>query len=184
MTGSTVLEAQLGEHVVRRAAGGDEAAFSQLVAEHHASMVRVAAVITDDPDTALDAVQSAWALAWRRLGSLRDPDQVGPWLVAVAANEARGLVRRRRRRHLVELPFGESDRSDPEAPDPVQGISDADLDRALRHLNPDERSLLALRYVAGYDSTEIARLLRISPSGVRTRLARLLDRLRRELDAA
>jgi DNA-directed RNA polymerase specialized sigma24 family protein len=42
--------------------------------------------------------------------------------------------------------------------------------------------LLALRYVAGFDSTELGHALKMSPSGVRSRLERLVARLRRELD--
>jgi DNA-directed RNA polymerase specialized sigma24 family protein len=42
--------------------------------------------------------------------------------------------------------------------------------------------LLALRYVAGLDSFELAGQVHMSPSGTRARLARLLSRLRRELD--
>jgi len=44
------------------------------------------------------------------------------------------------------------------------------------------RRLLALRYVAGFDSTELGHVLKMSPSGVRSRLERLVARLRRELD--
>src|SRR4051794_23905797 len=70
---------------VRRAAAGDQDAFARLVTEHHATMRRVAFAIAADDEVAADAVQSAWSIAWRRLGSLRDPDQVRAWLVAVAA---------------------------------------------------------------------------------------------------
>jgi DNA-directed RNA polymerase specialized sigma24 family protein len=56
------------EATVRSAATGDEAAFARLVTEHHASMARVAFVISGDAETTLDAVQSAWAIAWRRMG--------------------------------------------------------------------------------------------------------------------
>jgi len=49
-------------------------------------------------------------------------------------------------------------------------------------LSAEDRSLLALRYVAGLDSTEIAAHLGGSASGIRSRLARLLDRLRVDLD--
>jgi RNA polymerase sigma-70 factor, ECF subfamily len=56
-----------------------------------------------------------------------------------------------------------------------------DLAIALRRLPPEDRTLLALRYVAGFDATEIGRELRMSPSGVRSRLARLVARLRTEL---
>jgi DNA-directed RNA polymerase specialized sigma24 family protein len=38
-----------------------------------------------------------------------------------------------------------------------------------------------MRYAADLDSTELAPVLGISPSGVRTRLSRLLDHLRKEL---
>ncbi|TMD25555.1 MAG: hypothetical protein E6I94_11615, partial [Chloroflexi bacterium] len=46
-----------------------------------------------------------------------------------------------------------------------------DLQRALSHLKPDDGQLLALLFVAGFDSTEIARHVGGSPSGVRSRLA-------------
>ena len=48
-------------------------------------------------------------------------------------------------------------------------------------LKPEDRELIALRYVAGFDSTELARATGMSPSGTRARLARLLGRLRSEL---
>jgi RNA polymerase sigma-70 factor (ECF subfamily) len=179
MTDMAVPDATPLETTVRRAAEGDESAFARLVAEHHASMTRVAFVIVGDPAVAADAVQSAWALAWQRIGGLRDPALVGAWLVAIAANEARQAARRGRRRPVVDLSasldrHGEAD--------PADAIGLVDLERALRRLKPDERSLIALRYVAGLDSTEIAAQLGGSASGVRSRLSRLLDRLRTDLD--
>ena len=66
--------------------------------------------------------------------------------------------------------------------DPADAIDLVDLGRALRGLTPDERSLLAMRYVAGFDSTQIAKEAGMSASGVRSRLSRLLERLRKELD--
>jgi len=166
------------EATVRSAATGDQAAFALLVAEHHASMARVAFVICGDADTTLDAVQSAWAIAWRRIGSLRDPTQVRPWLIAIAANEARQIMRRRRLERVVdisELVAGIEGGYHATSPEVV------DLDRALRGLKAEERSLLAMRYAAGLDSSEIARQMGMSASGVRSRLARLLERLREDL---
>ncbi len=80
-----------------------EAAFATLVAEHHAAMARVAYVICGDVEATRDAVQSAWTIAWRRLSSLRQPEQVHAWLVAIAANEARQHLRRQRRVAVVDL---------------------------------------------------------------------------------
>jgi len=166
------------DRTVRLAADGDVRAFSRLVAEHHAPMLRVAFVVTGDADLAQDAVQSAWTIAWRRLPSLRQTDRIQPWLVAVAANEARGILRRDRRHPVIEIPPDLVDRGG----DPGATIDQLDLARSLSGLSADDRALLALRFVAGLDSGEIARHLNLSASGVRSRLARLLDRLRGELD--
>jgi RNA polymerase sigma-70 factor (ECF subfamily) len=167
--------------IVERAAAGDETAFARLIAEHHASMIRVATIISGDPDSARDAVQSAWIIAWRRLGTVRDRSQVRAWLMAVTANEARQARRRQRRATVVDI----SDLLElPGDADPGDSIPVVDLKRAFARLSPDERALLALRYVADLDSNEIAVQLKLSASGVRSRLARLLERLRADLEPA
>ena len=90
--------------IVQLAAAGDTMAFARIVAAYHADMIRVAYVVSGgDQDIADDAVQAAWSIAWQKLDSLRDPDRLKPWLVAVAANEARQLCRRQRSRSLVHL---------------------------------------------------------------------------------
>ena len=165
---------------VAQATAGDEAAFARIVRAHHADMTRVCFVICGDLDLADEAVGAAWPIAWRKLGSLRDPERLRPWLVSVAANEARQLLRRQRRRTVVELSVGET--SGLGGGDPSGRTADIDLVNALARLQPDDRALLALRYVAGFDSSELARATGRSASGTRARLGRLLARLRTELD--
>jgi len=172
-----------GGELVRAAAMGDETAFTELVARHHRDLLRVAYVICRDSALAEDAAQAAWAIAWRRLGDVKDPAQVRPWLVAVAANEARRVMRSRRQRVReisvadIELEGVPDLRSDPLA----DGIASADLRRVLATLDPTDRALIALRYVAELRSDEIGRALGMSSSGARGRLSRLLLRLRGEL---
>src|SRR5262245_6497689 len=96
-------EAEQPGALVARAASGDTDAFTRIVAAHHADMLRVAHMISGDPETAADAAQAAWAIAWKRLGSLRDAARLRPWLMSIAANEARQLVRRQGRRRVREI---------------------------------------------------------------------------------
>jgi RNA polymerase sigma-70 factor (ECF subfamily) len=177
------MEIQAGE-LVRAAALGDETAFTELVARHHHDLLRVAYVICRDRALAEDSAQAAWAIAWRRMGDLRDPALIRGWLVAVAANEARRIMRSRRPtiREIsvadIELEGVPDLRTDPLA----AGIANADLRRVLATLDSTDRSLIALRYVAELSSEEIGRALGMSSSGARGRLSRLLLRLRGELD--
>jgi len=166
------------EGLVGLAASGDEQAFATIVRRHNEDMVRVSFVVSGDVDIAEDAVAAAWPIVWRRLGSLRDPERLRPWLCSVAANEARQLLRSRRRRTARETAVPTPDRV---APDPANVVTDVDLANALAHLDAADRALLALRYVAGLNSTELGRATGMSASGTRARLARLLTRLRTEL---
>lgn len=166
---------------VGAAASGDEQALARLIEAHHSPMVRAAYVVTGDAATAREAAQNAWSIAWARLGSVRDPSRIREWLVAISVNEARQLARRSQRRRVREIPM---EGSDPVAGDPADDIDLVDLERALGGLSQDDRRLLALRYVADLDSTVIASRLGMSASGVRSRLSRTLERLRRELDGA
>jgi RNA polymerase sigma factor (sigma-70 family) len=163
---------------VADAVAGDALAFARIVRAHHDDMARVCQVICGDVELAQDATQAAWPIVWRKLGSLREPEKLRPWLVSVAANEARQLVRRRRRDRVVAIELADlrSDESDP-----ARRSTDDELVSAIRRLPAEDRTLIALRYVAGFDATEIGRTVGISPSGVRSRLSRLVARLREEV---
>jgi len=160
------------------AGAGDQTAFARIVAAHHDDMVRVCYVICRDGEMAHDAVQEAWSIAWRQIGRLREPERLRPWLVAIAANEARQVLRRHRRRTVVELKVPR--------PEDDEGTTvwsrNVDLRNALDTLSADDRELLAMRYVAGFDSSELSRVTGLSPSGTRARLQRILAVLRAELE--
>jgi RNA polymerase sigma-70 factor (ECF subfamily) len=166
--------------LVPLAAAGDKAAFTRLVETFHADMARVAYFVCGgNRELAEDAVQSAWAIAWSRLASLRDAQRIRPWLMSVTANEARQILRRQRQGAAVRLEFAEQRVG---ALDAFSSAASLDMANVLGRLKPDERTLIALRYAAGLDSTEIGTVLGMSASGVRSRLDRLLDRLRAELE--
>jgi RNA polymerase sigma factor (sigma-70 family) len=163
---------------VADAVAGDAMAFARIVRAHHDDMARVCQLICDDADLAQDAAQAAWPIAWRKLGTLRDPEKLRPWLVSIAANEARQMIRRLHRDRVVPIDVADI-RS--EEGNPAWRSSDDELMSAIRRLPEQDRTLIALRYVSGFDASEIAPMLGLSPSGVRTRLSRVVARLREDV---
>ena len=144
--------------VVSAAQAGDEAAFERLVAWFDGDLQRIAYAVLGDADLAREAATDAWAAAWRNLPSLRDRARVRPWLVAIAANEARRVARQRQRSlgvREIALKDGATNPSD----------IDIDLRRALDRLEPRDRALVAMRFALGLDSDEIGAALGMSPSG-------------------
>ena len=173
------MATQQQTHVLASAVAGDEIAFRRIIAAHQPEMRRVCAYIAGDLTIADEATQAAWVIAWKRLHDVDGPNHLRPWLVRVAANEAKQLLRKRRTRAKFEVATPAS--QEPGGRDPATGVSGLDLRAAISRLDPDDRALVAMRYVAGFDSTELALATGKSPAAVRQRLKRILDRLREDL---
>ena len=91
-----------------------------------------------------------------------------------------GLIRRSlRRRRLWQLITPTADHRSTVS----HGQSDdhIDLVEALQRLRPRDREILARRYALGETSQEISEHVGLSDSGVRVRIGRVLDSLRKEL---
>ncbi|WP_369371585.1 RNA polymerase sigma factor [Promicromonospora sp. Populi] len=151
-------------------------ALGLLLVRHEAGMRAVALRILGYGPDADDVVQDASLTALRRIGSLRDPESVGPWLRAIVRNECRMRLRRSR-----ELPFDGADLL-------VGGASpDEVIERhalrdwiwhAMGELSPRLQLPLLLRYFTGvtaYD--EIAAACDVPVGTVRSRLNQARSKL-------
>src|SRR5207237_6417685 len=72
-------------------------AFRALMREHNQALFRTARAILRDDAEAEEAVQEAWMQAYKGLESFRGDAKISTWLIRIAANEALGRLRRRKR---------------------------------------------------------------------------------------
>ncbi|MCX4584660.1 RNA polymerase sigma factor [Streptomyces sp. NBC_01481] len=79
--------------LTRAAQAGDVAALGLLLERHRAGMRAVAVSILGPGPDVDDVVQDAAVTALRRVGDVRDPAAVGPWLRMIVRNTSRSLVR-------------------------------------------------------------------------------------------
>jgi RNA polymerase sigma-70 factor (ECF subfamily) len=174
-------EHSVDRDLVEAAQRGDQTAFVDLVRSRGDRLFAIAYRILRDVDRAEDALQDALVIAWRDLPDLRDPDRFDAWVHRLLTNVCIADAGRERRRvaNLHVLPF-----DDPAAPDDLLTLADRDqLDRGFRRLNADERAILVLRHFVGYEPSEIAELLGISPGTLRSRLHHAHRAMRAALDA-
>jgi RNA polymerase sigma-70 factor (ECF subfamily) len=162
--------------LVERAARGDADAFDALAAATAGRLDAAARLILRDPDVARDAVQETYAQAWRSLRGLRDPDRFEAWIHRLLARACYDELRRRRRRPIeVEL----TDLHPLPGADLQSRTAERDeLDRALRRLDPDLRTVIVLFYYLDLSVPEIAAALGIPPGTTKSRLFRAREALR------
>lgn len=127
-------------------------------------------------DDAEEAVQEALIRAWRRRDHCRTPEAPLAWILQITRNEALRLAAHR------PLPSEPFEADSPEEADGDHSIEDVvhrlTLEQAWEAVNPDERTLLALRYIDDLTQPEIARRLEIPEGTVKVRLHRIRARLR------
>ena len=146
--------------------------FTQRVQAIRGRLYRAAYLYLGNEADALEAVDEAVYQALRGLKKLREPAFFETWLTRILINECNEELRRRRRfTHVEELP----ETAAPEAFDHLP------LKEAIQRLPEELRSVIVLRYFAGYTQSETAQALGIPQGTAATRQRRALELLRLEL---
>ena len=174
--------------LVERARRGDVAAYERLVRDHQEIVFRTAYVITRNAADAEEAAQDAFVKAFAALGRFRPGAPLRPWLLAIAANEARNRRRAAgRRAHLAVRAAGEAGPGGA-APSPEAALLDserrAELMAALDALGERDRDVIACRHLLDLSEEETAAALGCRRGTVKSRLSRALERLRTQLGEA
>ncbi|MGH2444631.1 MAG: RNA polymerase sigma factor [Candidatus Limnocylindria bacterium] len=118
-------------------------------------------------DDAEDVVQDTYLLGRKRFDQLRDDAAFEPWVTRIAVNLCFG--RHRRAKRLRELLPALLPRKAP--------ASDIGLRDLVERLPPRDRTVLVLHYGHGYRLEEIATVLDLTHTNVRTIIARSRKRL-------
>ena len=175
------------DELARRAAGGDEDAFAQLVGLHEKKVYGLALRMCGNPEDAADAAQEAFLAAWKGLPRFRGEAGFSTWLYRLTSNAAIDHLRRvKRQRGEVSLDGGGPglDAVD-DAPSPQAQAEETELREAvaegLSMLSEDHRQALLLRELRGLSYEEIASELRVDLGTVKSRISRARGSLRKIL---
>jgi RNA polymerase sigma-70 factor (ECF subfamily) len=181
--------------LLQRVRDGDQTAAAELVRQLEPELRRVVRVRLNDPRLrrvldSVDVCQSVLASFFVRvrLGELdlQEPAQLLHLLLAMARNKLRDHARRQQAgrrdlRRVEAAPNGRLDAVAAPTPGPASIVAERDLLAEVRRLLTDEERALADERSQGRDWAEIAARLGGTPSGLRKKLGRALDRVADQL---
>jgi RNA polymerase sigma-70 factor, ECF subfamily len=155
----------------------------ELVSRHYAGAYRVALGILRDEDGAADVAQDSFLKAFRGLSGFREESSFRTWLLAIVANEARGVLRRSGRRRETGLestgPLASEDG------DAQKRLEDAEevarVRRLLEQLPEKQRQAVTLRIFDALSFREIGSLIDSSEGAARVNYHHGIRRLREML---
>ena len=169
--GKTVQEPEL----IRRSKGGSREAFGQLVSRYQLPVYRVIRGILGSPSESEDVAQEVFLKAYANLAKFRGESGFFTWLYRIAVNEA---LRARKRRTFANADALPEVEAPPSAPPEEEAPTMATLEKLLRKLSDEFRSIVVLRDIEGLSYSEIAETLEIPLGTVESRLFRARLELR------
>ena len=178
--------------LVRRAQGGDTAAFEQLVRQYQDKIYTLSYHLSGNQADAEDLAQEAFVKAYYALKGFRNEADFGTWLHRITVNQWINLRRRERPALSLDEPVqtgdGEVQRELAAASEePQEALERKEFQRfvrrALGEISREHRVVLVLREMQGYSYEEIARVLDCSLGTVKSRISRARTALKERVGA-
>lgn len=171
--------------LARRAATGERAAWGEIYDRYADRLHDYCFSILRDRHEAADALHEAFLTASTKIGQLRDPERLRPWLYAICRTQALAMVRHRSR----ETPSDSV--SDMAELIPMFSAADGVEVQELRRLvweaagglAPRDRSVLDLHLRHGLEGKELGEALGVNPHHATVLLSRVREQVERSLGA-
>jgi RNA polymerase sigma-70 factor (ECF subfamily) len=199
VSGAQTSIPQLDEKIARERAmieqvlAGERDLFYELVQPYERGVFLAAASILGNDADAEDAAQEAILKAYRNLARFRQESKFSTWLIQIAINEAKMMLRKDRRHLYDSIDAGhettEGDYIPTDFADwreiPSEALEQRELrealNSALKSLPERYRTVLVLRDVQHMSIAETARALGIAEENVKTRTSRARLQMRDRL---
>jgi RNA polymerase sigma-70 factor (sigma-E family) len=178
--GTVKPDAFLAAAPAEQAEWSPELAVIELYSVHYQSLVRLAAMLVRDTQTAEEVVQDAFIAMHDGWDRLRDTEKALAYMRQAVVNRSRSVLR-----HRVVVEKNQP-KPPPDMPSAEHGAL-ALLERsaviaALRDLPERQREAIVLRYYADLSEADIAVAMRISRGAVKSHTSRAMAALRAALE--
>ena len=145
----------------------------KMLIDQYVRLYRLAYSYVHNEADALDIVQESACKAITQCKNLKDTEKLFPWLCRIVVNTSLDLLRNQiKEQPAVELP-------DAAAEDKYEEL---DLKKALNRLEPENRTVIILRYFEDMKIEDIALVVDENVNTVKARLYRSFKTLRIQLD--
>ncbi|MBU2534590.1 MAG: RNA polymerase sigma factor [Chloroflexi bacterium] len=166
--------------LVKRAIGGDFAAFGDLYGIYLDRIYRYVFYQVKDKMTAEDITEEVFLKAWKAINSCKGKEQTfSSWLYRIAHNRVIDIFRSQRKAQTIDM------ETVAELHHPTAKI-ETELDHqeildGVADLPPNQRQVIILKFIEDLDNREIERIIGKSQGAIRVLQTRALAKLREKL---
>jgi RNA polymerase sigma-70 factor (ECF subfamily) len=169
--GIIAARATSDEMLLEGIAGGDRTAMHTLYARHNVRIYRFVLRMLRDTTASEDLVSQVFLDVWRTAGQFEGRSQVSTWLLSIARFKALTALRQRRHEDIDQDDVLEiADSADTPEASLDRSRTSAILRACVARLSPAHREIVDLVYYHEKSVEEVAQLIGIPASTVKTRM--------------
>lgn len=159
------------KQLVKQAIKGNKDAFVALIQENTQDMYKVARSILHNEEDVADALQETITVCFEKIHTLEKPQFFKTWLTRILINQCTNIIRKGQREQTSDTYVFEIGST--------EQIDHWEFLHILQELDEKYRLVIILYYVQEFRIKEIASLLGLTETAVKSRLKRGREKLRK-----
>jgi len=178
--------------LIKRAQQGSADAFDALVRQHDRQVFRMIYGIVGNFQDTCDVYQETFIRAFQKIATFRFESELSTWLGRIAINLSINWRKRQHRKEVFSLEENRESGGNWEPPEESAAGNRAEnrlldrelqqhLDKGLRQLSPQQRTVFVLKHMHGHKIKDIAEMMGCAEGTVKNHLFRATQSLQRIL---
>lgn len=165
--------------LIKKAQEGNKHAMNILLQDNYKALYGFVLKMTADEYLTQDIVQEVCLKAVININKFRGKSKFQSWLISIAINHYKDLMRKNKKIHLVEnIDLSETTMMDSSVMDKLQV---QELLRELKNMPYEKRISFILKHYYGYSYEEISRICGCSEGTVKSRIFYTVSKLKKKL---
>ncbi|CUP03263.1 sigma-70 family RNA polymerase sigma factor [Eubacterium sp. am_0171] len=152
------------KYLIKRAQKHDDQAFVELIELVKQDMYKTARSYLHKQEDIADAIQETIITCYENIGRLKEPKYFKTWLIRILINKCNDILRAGKREYLSNTV--------PEQEGTCMALQNYEFEELMKQMDDKYRIVLLLYYSEGFKIREIAQILELEESTVKTRLVR------------
>ena len=173
--------------LVSRAKNGDREAFEELYTLIYKDLYKYAYYMLGNKEDAVDLVSDTVCDAYKGIKGLKENKLFKVWIIKILSNKCKIKRKEYVDKYLSfdeEYLYNESNHTvNNNSDDLLDACERVDIRKALQNVSVEEREIVILSAVYGYNSKEIGQMLNKKSGTIRSKLNRTLEKLKERLVA-
>lgn len=167
---------------LKRAKKKDKQAFERIINKYSSKLYVIAKSRLSNEEDIKDAIQETIMNSYINIRKLKDETKFNSWITSILINSCNKIYNQRKIKLVSYEEMVENNNSFKTDEDISKLNENQSFQDIISFLEVEDRTIITLYYIEEYTTKDIAEILNINESTLRSRIGRIKEKIRKELE--